>query len=127
MKPYISLEVRKLYYNSYILPIIDYGIILWQSASKRKLIQVANIQKRNARMILDTSWDHPSTPSFNELNWLPLQSRITYHVALLVSKLHNDLALNYTILLFTSNSRYELHSESRCHLAQLKKKSYFPT
>jgi len=116
-----------LYYNSYILPIIDYGIILWQSASKRKLIQVANIQKRNARMILDTLWDHPSTPLVNELNWLPLQSRITYHVALLVSKLHNDLALNYTILLFTSNSRYELHSESRCHLAQPIKKSYFPT
>ena len=35
-------------------------------------------------MILDKSWDHPSTPLFKELNWLPLQSRITYHVALLV-------------------------------------------
>jgi len=28
IKPYITLEMRKLYYNSYILPIIDYGIIL---------------------------------------------------------------------------------------------------
>ena len=62
-----------------------------------------------------------------ELNWLPLQSRITYHVALLVFKIHNDLAPKYlnTILLFTSNSRYELRSESRCHLAQSKKKSYY--
>ena len=62
-----------------------------------------------------------------ELNWLPLQSRITYHVALLVFKIHNDLAPNYlnTILLFTSNSLYELRSESRCHLAQPKKKSYY--
>jgi len=33
------LEVRKLYYNSYILPIIDYGIILWHYAPKRKLIK----------------------------------------------------------------------------------------
>ena len=78
-------------------------------------------------MILDKSWDHPSTPLFNELNWLPLQSRITYHVALLVFKIHNDLVPNYlnTILLFTSNSRYELRSESRCHLAQPKKKTYY--
>ena len=78
-------------------------------------------------MILDTSWDHPSTPLFNELNWLPLQSRITYHVALRVFKIHTSLAPNYlnTILLFTSNSRYELRSESRCHLAQQKKKSYY--
>ena len=92
-----------------------------------KLIKIANIQKRTARMILDKSWDHPSNPLFNELNWLPLQSCITYHVELLVFKIHNDLAPNYlnTILLFTSNSRYELCSESRCHLAQPKKKSYY--
>ena len=119
--------MRKLYYNSYILPIIDYGIILWQSAPKRKLLKIANIQKRTARMILDKSWDHPSNPLFNELNLLPLQSRITYHVALPVFKIHYYLAPNYlnTILLFTSNSRYELRSESRCHLAQPKKKSYY--
>ena len=84
IKPYITLEMRKLYYNSYILPIIDYGIILWQYAPKRKLIKIANIQKRTARMILAKSWDQPSTQLFKELNWLPLQSRITYHVALLV-------------------------------------------
>ena len=78
-------------------------------------------------MILDKSWDHPSTPLFNELNWLLLQSRIIYHVALLVFKIHTALAPNYlnSILLFTSNSRYKLRSESRCHLAQPKKKSYY--
>ena len=102
--------MRKLYYKSYILPIIDYGIILWQYAPKLKVIKIANIQKRTACMILDKSWDHPSTPLFLELNWLPIQSRITYHVALLVFKIHNDLAPKYlnTILLFTSNGRYEL-------------------
>ena len=60
IKPYITLEKRKLYYNNYILPIIDYGITLWQFAPKRKLTKIANIQKRSARMILDKSWDHPS-------------------------------------------------------------------
>ena len=54
-------------------------------------VKIANIQKRTARMILDKSWDHPSTPLFNELNWLPLQSRSTYHVALLVFKIHTTL------------------------------------
>ena len=74
-------------------------------------------------MILDKSWDHPSNPLFKELNWLLLQFRITYHVALLVFKIHTALAPNYlnTILLFTSNSHYELHSDSRCHLAQPQK------
>jgi len=54
---------------------------------KRKHIQIANIQKRTVRMILDKSWDHPSNPLFKELNWLPLQSRITYHESLLVFKI----------------------------------------
>ena len=60
-------------------------------------------------MILDKSWDHPSNPLFKELNWLPLQSRINYNVALLVFKIHTNLAPNYlnTVLLFTSNSRYD--------------------
>ena len=74
-------------------------------------------------MILQKSWGHPSNQLFKELNLLPLQSRITYHVALLVFKIHNDLFPHYlnTVLLFTSNCRYELRSESRCHLAQPKK------
>ena len=78
-------------------------------------------------MILDKSLDHPSNPLFKELNWLPLQSRITYHGVLLVFNIHTALAHNYfnTILLFTSNSRYELRSESRCNLAQPIKLSYF--
>ena len=78
--------MRKLYYNSYILTIIDYRIKLWQSAPKRKLIKIANIQTRTARMFLDKSWDHPSNLLFKELNWLPLQSRITYHLAFTVFK-----------------------------------------
>ena len=84
------------------------GIMLWQYAPKRKLIKKQPTFK-TARMILDKSWDHPSNPLFKELNWLPLQSRINYNVSLLVFKIHNDLAPNYlnTVLLFTSNSRYE--------------------
>ena len=66
--------------------------------------------------MLDESLDHPSNPLFKELNWLPLQSRITYLVVLLVFKIHNDLVpyyLNTTTVLFTLNNRYELRSESR--------------
>ena len=73
-------------------------------------------------MILDKSWDHPSIKL--------VTFTIPYYLSCSVTgifKIHNDLAPNYlnTILLFTSNSRYELRSESRCHLAQPKKKSYY--
>ena len=79
-------------------------------------------------MLLDHPWDHPSNPLFNELNWLPLQSHTTCHLALLVFKIHNDLAPHYVkaiILFFTSKNRYKLRSESRCNIAQPKQKSYY--
>jgi len=52
-------------------------------------------------------------------------SQIIY--ALLVFKIHNDLAPNYlkTVVLFTSNRRYELRSESQCNLAQPKEEVIF--
>jgi len=82
IQPCITLEMRKLYNNYFSFPIIDYGIKLWQSASKHTLLKIANIQKRTARMLLDKSWEQPSNQLFKEINWLPLQSRNTYHVAL---------------------------------------------
>jgi len=47
----------------------------------------------------------------------------SFHVDTIHKKLTNKV-LN-TIQLFTSNSRYELRSEFRCHLAQPKMKSYY--
>ena len=103
IQPCITLEMRKLYYNYFISPTFDYGIKLWQSTSKHTLLKIPNIQKRTARMLLDKSWEQPSNQLFKEINWLPLQSRDTYHVALLDFKIHNDLAPTYlnTMLLFT--------------------------
>ena len=124
-------ELLKLHLLVSLWPIVQFSIELSIQSLETNMRFHSHITRRWVRdttacMILDKSWDHPSNPLFKELNWLPLQSRITYHVALLVFKIHNDLAPNYlnTILLFTSNSRYELRSESRCNLTQPIKKSY---
>ena len=45
-------------------------------------------------MILAKSYVHPCNPVFEELPLL-LQSRILYHIALLVFKTHTELAPNY--------------------------------
>ena len=67
-------------------------------------------QKCTVCLILDKSWDHPNNLLFKELNWLPLQIRIKYHVALLVFKILINLAPCYlqnkttVLLIFTANS-----------------------
>ncbi|KAK3105561.1 hypothetical protein FSP39_000518 [Pinctada imbricata] len=53
IKKFLPIPTRKLYYNSYILPVFDYCITIWGNASKTQLERVFKLQKRAARIILD--------------------------------------------------------------------------
>ena len=58
IKQYLPLETRILYYNAYILPVLDYCLTVWGSTSKYQLDRLLKLQKRAARIILDM----PQTP-----------------------------------------------------------------
>ena len=44
IKQYLPLDTRKLYYNAYILPVLDYCLTVWGSASKYQLLGAKPIQ-----------------------------------------------------------------------------------
>ena len=52
LSKYIDQPNMKLYYNSYILPIMDYGRMIWGRCSKQKTLRILKLQKRAARIIL---------------------------------------------------------------------------
>ena len=89
-----------------------------------KLVGLDEISSRVLKLTI--IWYSFNTYSF--YTYITILSNNTYHVALLVFKIQHDLAPNYlkAILLFTSNSRYELRSGSHVTLAQPIKKSYYP-
>ena len=60
IKQYLDLHSRKLFFNAYILPHIDYCCTIWGNCSSELLSQIVNFQKRAARIILDKSFDTPS-------------------------------------------------------------------
>ena len=70
IKQYLPLETRKLYSNAYILPVMDYCLTIWVSASKYQLDRILRLQKRAARIILDMPPDAPSMPLIEKLGWL---------------------------------------------------------
>jgi hypothetical protein len=47
-------------------------------------------QKKAARIILDKSYDAPSTELFNELNWIKFDERIRYKKAVIMYKSLNN-------------------------------------
>jgi hypothetical protein len=90
IKQYLDLHSRKLFFNAYILPHIDYCCTIWGNCSSELLSQIVNFQKRAARIILDKSFDTPSNVLFKELNWMSFDKRIMYKKAILMYKSINE-------------------------------------
>ena len=114
IKQYLPLETRKLYYNAYILPVVDYCLTVWGSASKYQLDRILRLQKRAARIILDMPPDAPSMPLFEKLGWLNVHERLEYNRAIVLYKSTHDLTPSYICDLFEfhSSQNYNVRSVS---------------
>ena len=104
LSKYIDQANMKLYYNSYILPILDYGCLIWGRCSKTNSLRILKLQKRAARIILKADITTPSQSMFNELNWLIFPKRVQYHSCTMVYKALHGLAPEYIEYLFTKVS-----------------------
>ena len=51
----IPVEAQKLYYQGYILPLIDYGSCTWGTTSKANIERISKLQKRAANADYDTA------------------------------------------------------------------------
>ena len=56
-----------MFYNGYILPVIDYCCIIWSGCNKEGLTRILRLQKGAARIILDADPFTPSDPLFKHL------------------------------------------------------------
>ena len=63
------MKVQKLFYQGYILSLIEYGSNTWGSTSKLNIERLSKLQKRAARKILKADFDTPSSEMFDELGW----------------------------------------------------------
>ena len=64
---YLTYDMKKLFYNSYIMSIIDYGCLTWSQTNKRCMTRILHIQKRAARIILRKKIKTPSNLRFKEI------------------------------------------------------------
>ena len=65
------IKQRIMFYNSVIKPVFDYVNVIWTTCNKDDLGKVLKLQKRAARVILNTDTTTPSVSLFNRLKWLP--------------------------------------------------------
>ena len=110
IKCYLSIPVRKLFYNAYILPHLDYCCTIWGNANLNLMDSVIKFQKRAARCILDKDFDSPSAEMFTELKWMTFPERVQYQKAILMYKIFNNLAPEYLKGLFKHTA--DIHQRS---------------
>ena len=103
------MKVQKLFYQGYILPLIDYGSNTWGSTSKLNIERLSKLQKRAARIILKADFDTLSSEMFNELGWSTIENRHNYNKAVLTYKALNDLTPEYISNLLKPT--FETHSQ----------------
>ena len=104
IKAFISIPMRKLFFNTYILPHLDYCCIIWGNCNHSQEDKLIRFQKRAARLILDKDFTTPSKDLFKELNWLTFPERVTFQKAVLLYKIFNNLSPDYLRNTFTLTS-----------------------
>ena len=89
IKCYLSIPIRKLFFNAYILPHIDYCCTVWGNLNTTLTNTVVNFLKRAERIILDKDMETPSLELFSELKWMRFPDRVIYQKAVLTYKITN--------------------------------------
>ena len=79
LKKFLPIHARKLFYTSYIQPLLDYCCTVWGSCTQTNINNIIKLQKRAARIILDAPFLTPSADMFKTLQWLSFDKRIKYH------------------------------------------------
>ena len=83
------------FYQGYILPLIDYGSMIWENTSSSNLDRISKLQKRAARIILHANFNTPSAEMLKELRWLPIVKRLKYNKAVFTYKAVKKLTPQY--------------------------------
>ena len=108
IKIYLDIPTRKLFFNSYILPHLDYCNSIWGNCSNELSDKIIKFQKRAARLILDKDLSTPSSELFQQLGWMRFDERVIYKKCILMYKSLHNLAPSYMSNKFTYS--YDIHN-----------------
>ena len=104
LSKYVIRHNLNQYYNAYILPIFDYGCIIWGRCTTTNINRLVKLQKRAARIILQADFYTPSQSMFSELKWLSFPKRVQYHTYIMMYKALNGMTPEYITDLFKKTS-----------------------
>ena len=68
---YLKKNQRIIYFNAVIKPLLMYASTVWTLCNKEVLERVLRVQKRAARIILESQCTSRTATLFNNISWIP--------------------------------------------------------
>jgi hypothetical protein len=122
VKGFMSQEILKMIYFSYVHSIIEYGTIFWGHSTNSA--SVFRMQKRIIRVIMNVKTRDFCRELFKNLNILPMYSQYIYSFILFVVKNKDQYKLNHEIHCFNTRQSASLHLP-KSHLTVFHKGPYY--
>jgi hypothetical protein len=76
IRHFLNLETLNKVFKALILPLFDYGNVVWVHTYEVHLDKLVKMQKKAARIITFSRFDEHSEQLFIKLNWMPVRDRI---------------------------------------------------
>lgn len=122
IKNLLPRSARLLYYNSLILPLFDYGDIVWGDKNNLTIMESLQVlQNKAAKVILDRPIYSSASDALQELNWVRLDKRRHYHRCLYIYKtINNLLTTHLTLINLFDVHRYNTRNSQNLRLPAVK-------
>ena len=88
----LPLDARLLFFNSYVLPLIDYADIVWGARGNSTLmLQLQSLHNKAVKIILVLPIGSSASMALNKLKWKTFARRRAQHRATFICKCLNNL------------------------------------
>ena len=89
-KQVIGKNLKLLLYKTLIMPLFDYGDVIYDCLNQHHLMMLQRLQNSALRLILDVGWEAHTAQMHAELNLLTLEQRRKHHTCHQTYKMHQE-------------------------------------
>ncbi len=109
-KNLLKAEQMRTIFNSMFRPYIDYGILLWGTASQTLLKSIEIQQKKALRIISNVTYNAHTKPLYKSNNILTVMDTHNLHVSKFMFQLHHNILPSVLSQMFTPNFVFHSHN-----------------
>ena len=105
-----SLEIM---YKSFVMPVLEYGLIVWGGTYDTDILKLERIQLDALRLISGATARSSMAAVYKETSFVSIRERIDYLSLVMLYRLKNDLSPDYLKCLLPANNTDIIHYNLR--------------